>query len=416
MNRNKQPDDIVVTGIGVISSIGNTKDTFWSNLTAGVSGAARIQAFDPEGFGTTFACEVKDFNPQTLMDRRRAKRMARFSQFATCASLEALSDSGLDLANEDSARIGCIIGTGAGDYSLLEVQHRTFFEKGPLKAHPLTVPQVIPNMAAGNAAIEMGINGPNFAAISACATGTHAVATAAMMIQCGQADIMFAGGAEATVSPVAVDAYGCMKVLSTRNSEPAQASRPFDRDRDGFVMGEGAGILVLEKREHAEKRGARIYAVLAGSGMTSDAFSIAAPRDDGRWAAAAMKTAMQMAGLNPEDIGYINAHGTSTHANDITETRAIKEALGNNAYDVPVSSIKSMIGHALGAAGGIEAAVSALSLYHGVLPPTINLETPDPECDLDYIPGSAREIQAKAVLSNSFGFGGHNGVLAFTQN
>ncbi|WP_319562636.1 beta-ketoacyl-ACP synthase II [Marispirochaeta sp.] len=409
----KKADDIVVTGIGTISSIGNDKETFWENLIAGVSGADTIRAFDPTGFGSTIACEVKDFNPQELMDKRRAKRMARFSQLAVCSALAAWVDAGLDINSENPARIGSLVSSGAGDYENIEIQHRTLLEKGPLKGHPLVVPKIIPNMAAGNVAIELGIHGPNFGVVSACATGAHTLALAAQLLRLGQAEIMVAGGAESTISPLAVDAYACMKVLSTRNNAPRQASRPFDAGRDGFVIGEGAAVLVLERRDRAQNRGARIYATLAGAGMTADAQSIAAPDVKGRWAAEAMRIAMKDAGLNAADVGYINAHGTSTRANDSTETRAIKDALGSYATTTPVSSIKSMIGHTLGAAGAIEAAATVLSLYHGILPPTINQENPDPECDLDYIPNEARSVRIRAALSNSFGFGGQNGVLAF---
>jgi 3-oxoacyl-[acyl-carrier-protein] synthase II len=411
----KRADDLVVTGIGTVTSIGNDKESFWKNLIAGVSGADTIQSFDSSGFGSTIACEVKGFKPDELIDKRRARRMARFSQLGVYAAVAAWKDSGIDIEREDPARIGCILGTGAGDYENLEIQHKTLLEKGPMKGHPLAVPKIITNMAAGNAAIELGIHGPNFAAISACATGAHTIALAAWALRLGQADVMLAGGTESTITPLAVDAYACMKVLSTRNDDPKHASRPFDAGRDGFVIGEGSALLVLERRDRAEKRGARIYARLAGAGMTADAFSIAAPDEEGRWAAEAMRTALREAGLRPEDIGYINAHGTATRANDETETLAIKAALGDHAREVMISSCKSMIGHTLGAAGAIEAAATVMSLYHGILPPTINLDEPDPRCDLDYIPGSAREIQVEAALSNSFGFGGQNGVLAFTR-
>ena len=409
------PEDIVVTGLGVICALGNDTETVWKNSIDGVSGAGTISAFDATGFGSTIACEVKEFDPSQRMDKRRARRMARFSQLAVAAGVEAWNDSGLEPEKENPALIGAVVGTGAGDYENLEQQHRTLLEKGPLKGHPLAVPKIITNMAAGNLAVELGIHGPNFAAISACATGVHSIAAAAQILRLGEAEVMLAGGTESTISPLAVDAYACMKVLSTRNEDPSHASRPFDRDRDGFVIGEGAGILVLERRDRAEKRGARIYATLAGAGMTSDAFSIAAPDEEGRWAAEAMKIAMRQAGLNPEEIGYINAHGTATRANDLAETRAIKRALGAAAVRVPVSSTKSMTGHTLGAAGALEAAFSVLAVHNGVLPPTINLENPDPECDLNHIANTARERTIEAALSNSFGFGGHNGVLAFRR-
>ncbi|WP_319477920.1 beta-ketoacyl-ACP synthase II [Marispirochaeta aestuarii] len=409
----KHANDIVVTGIGAITSIGNTREAFWENLIAGRSGADTIHAFNPAGFGSTIACEVKDFNPQDLMDKRRARRMARFSQLAVCTALAAWKDAGLDLEKENPVRIASLVSSGAGDYEHIEIQHQTLLDKGPLKGHPLVVPKIIPNMAAGNVAIELGIHGPCFGAVSACATGAHTLALGAQLLQLNKADVIVAGGAESTITPLAVDAYACMKVLSTRNHEPQRASRPFDADRDGFVIGEGSAVLILERRDRAQKRGARIYATLAGTGMTADAHSIAAPDTEGRWAAEAMKTAMREAGLNPEDVGYINAHGTSTRANDSTETKAIKSALGDSARKTPVSSTKSMIGHTLGAAGALEAAATVLALYNGVLPPTINLENPDPECDLDYIPNEARSVKIRTALSNSFGFGGQNGVLAF---
>lgn len=412
--REKKPNDVVITGIGVTSCIGNDTESFWSSLIAGVSGAATIAAFDPAGFGSTIACEVKNYQHHPRLDRRRAKRMARFSQLGCSTGLAAWDDAGLDIEKEDPVRIGCIIGTGAGDYENIELQHKTLLEKGPVKGHPLAVPKIIPNMASGNLAIELGVHGPNFAAVSACATGAHTMAVAAQLIKLGQADVMLAGGTESTITPLAVDAYACMKVLSTRNDDPQHASRPFDVDRDGFVIAEGSAILVLERRDRAEKRGARIYATLAGAGMTADASSIAAPDAEGRWAAEGMRIAMREAGLNPEEIDYVNAHGTSTQANDATETRAIKTALGDHAYKTPVSSIKSMIGHSLGAAGALEAAACTLALQRGVIPPTINLENQDPDCDLDYVPNAARELPVKAILSNSFGFGGQNGVLAIT--
>lgn len=408
-------EDIVVTGLGTLTPIGLNKDDFWTNLTTGVSGAAPIAAFDTSGFATTIACELKGFKASDFMDKRNARKMSRFSQIAVCASLEAVRDSGLDLKSVDPVRAGCVVGSAAGDYEVLEKQFAILQDRGPGKGNPLAVPRIIPNMAAGNVAIELGINGPNMAALSACATGLHSIGTAMQMLRLNQVDVMVAGGSESTITPLVVDAYSCMRVLSTRNDDPGAASRPFDRDRDGFVIGEGAGALVLERRSHAEARGARIYAVLGGMGMTADASSIAAPDENGTWSGKAMELAMAEAELNPEDIGYINAHGTSTQANDRTETRAIQRVFGERSASLPVSSSKSMIGHTLGAAGAIEAAATVLAVHKGVLPPTINQDNPDPDCPLDTIPGTARELPVKAALTNSFGFGGQNAVLAVKQ-
>lgn len=409
------PEDIVVTGIGTLTPIGLNKDDFWNNLLSGVSGAAAIGSFDTEGFATKIACELKGFKASDFMDKKNARKMSRFSQLAVCSALEAVNDAGLDSDNIDPLRTGCIMGSAAGDYEILEKQFAILSERGPGKGHPLAVPRIIPNMAAGNIAIELGIHGPNMAALSACATGIHSIASAINILRCSQADVMIAGGTESTITPLVVDSYSCMRVLSTRNDNPEAASRPFDQDRDGFVIGEGASSLVIEKRSHAEKRGARIYAVLAGVGMTADASSIAAPDENGKWSGLAMELAMKESSLNPEDIGYINAHGTSTKANDRTETKAIQHIFGKGSVP-PVSSSKSMIGHTLGAAGAIEAAATILSIYNGVLHPTINQDTPDPECPLDTIPGAAREADIKAALTNSFGFGGQNAVLAVKKN
>ncbi|HAP43530.1 MAG: beta-ketoacyl-[acyl-carrier-protein] synthase II [Spirochaetes bacterium GWD1_61_31] len=405
---------IVVTGIGVISSIGCTAPLFWDNLVAGHSGAAAIGAFDAAGFASRIACEARDFVPEDWLDRKRVRSMARFSQFASSAALQAVKDSGLDLAAGDPSRLGCVIGAAAGDYQLLESQHSTLLAKGPGHGNPLAVPKIIPNMAASNVAIDVGAQGPSIAVLSACASGAHSIGAAMDMLSLGHADIMLAGGTESTITPLVVDSYACMRVLSSRNDQPQQASRPFDRDRDGFVIGEGAAVLVLENYESAKRRGARIYAELLGYGSTCDAFSIAIPEPEGKLAAQAMSVALTRSGLNPADIGYINAHGTSTQANDKTETLAIKRVFGvNTTPPPPISSNKSMIGHTLGAAGAIEAAATILAIHHGILPPTINLDHPDPDCNLDYIPHYARKVPIKAAISNSFGFGGHNCVLCF---
>jgi 3-oxoacyl-[acyl-carrier-protein] synthase II len=411
----KSDQDIVVTGLGALTAIGQNKDDFWGNLIKGVSGAGQVKAFDAQGFLSTIACELKDFKASDYIDKKSARKMSRFSQLAVCAAVEAHKDSGLDLTSLDPVRVGCVMGSAAGDYEVLEKQFSTLAARGPGKGNPLAVPRIIPNMAAGNIAIELGIHGPNMAALSACATGVHSIATAVQMLRLGTADVMFAGGTESTITPLVLDSYACMRVLSTRNDDPLTASRPFDLHRDGFVIGEGSGVLVLEKRAHAEKRGAKIYATIGGIGMTADASSIAAPDEHGTWSARAMELAIAEAGLTPDDIDYVNAHGTSTGANDRTETLAIHRVFGARGTTIPVSSNKSMIGHTLGAAGAIESVATILSIYNGILPPTINQETPDPECKLDTIPNVAREQKIKAAITNSFGFGGQNAVLAILE-
>jgi 3-oxoacyl-[acyl-carrier-protein] synthase II len=405
--------EIVVSGIGVFTSIGCNKDDFWKALISGRSGVRRIQAFNPTGHISQIASEVTSFKPEDYIDRKQARRMARVSQFASAAAIQAVKDAGLDVAKENPVRIGCAIGSAAWDYASIEEQHLKFIEKGPGFINPLSVPKSIANMPACNAAIVLGIHGPNLGISAACATGALAIGTALGVLREGRADVMLAGGAESTLTGLVIDSYACMSVLSRRNDEPERASRPFDADRDGFVIAEGAGILVLETMEHAKKRGAEPLAILKGFGMTADAYNIALPEPEGKWAAAAIEEALKDASLNIEDIGYINAHGTSTKANDKVETLAIHRVFGDRR--VPVSSNKSMIGHALSAAGGIEAAATVLTVKHGILPPTINYETKDPECDLDVVPNVARESKIKAAISNSFGFGGQNGVLVFTK-
>ncbi len=404
---------IVVTGIGVYAAVGNNRKAFWDALTAGVSGAGPITGFDPSGYKSRIAGEIKDFDPEEFLSKKRARRMSRFSQLASSAALQAVSDAGLTLESLDLSRVGTVIGTAAGDYENLEAEHRRLLERGPGYGHPLSVPMIIPNMSSANVAIDLGISGPNIGVATACSSGAHAIALSSLILRSGAADVMLAGGAEAAISPLTVNAYGCMGVLTSRNDDPAHASRPFDADRDGFLIGEGSAVLVLEREEDAKRRGAEILAYLAGAGMTADAYSIAIPEPDGKAAATAITQAMSQAGLNPEDIGYINAHGTSTPANDATETKAIKRALGTHAYNVAISSSKSMIGHTLGAAGAVEAVATVMAVHTGVLPPTINYETPDPDCDLDYIPNEAREKRVRAAVSNSFGFGGQNCALLF---
>ena len=409
------PEDIVVTGIGVYTSIGQNRKEFWEALTSGVSGAGRIRAFDPAGQKCQVASEVKNFDPLKYVTGKRAGRMGRFSQLAVCAAFQAIADAGIQLDKENTDRIGCVIGTAAGDYEDIESQHKVFLEKGPGFCKPFAVPKIISNMSSANIAIDLGIHGPNIGVATACSSGSHAIGVAMGVLKLGQADIMLAGGAESTITPLVVDAYACMGVLTSRNDDPETASRPFDAGRDGFVIGEGSGVLVLERYERARRRGAEPLAVLSGFGMTSDAYSIAIPEPEGVWATRAMEHAIQGSGVDRSDVGYINAHGTSTKVNDRIETIAIKLCFGSGAYQIPISSTKSMIGHTLGAAGGIEAAATVLSIYYGVLPPTINYQTSDPDCDLDIIPNEAREVKVKAAVSNSFGFGGQNSVLLFSK-
>ncbi len=405
---------VVVTGIGVFTSIGCNRVDFWNSLITGKSGIKRIQAFDPDGHKSQIGSEVISYKPEDYFDRKESRKMARVSQMASSAAIEAVRDAGLDLNNEDRDRIGCVIGSAAGDYTHLEDQHIRFLKMGPGSVNPLTVPRVIPNMPVCNAAMVLGIHGPNLGVSAACTTGTHSIGIALGLLRGNMADVILAGGAESTMTPLVLDAYSSMGVLSTFNEEPEHASRPFDMNRDGFVMGEGACVLVLETLEHADKRGAKPLALLSGFGMTTDAYGIAAPEPNGTWAAMAMQLAVKDAGLDPEDIGYINAHGTSTRVNDKTETIAIHKAFGYR--NIPVSSNKSMIGHTLGAAGAIEAAATVLTVHYGILPPNINFKLKDPECDLDVIPNQSRAVKIGAAISNSFGFGGQNGVLVFTKD
>lgn len=410
MSNNKS---IVVTGIGVFTSIGCNRIDFWNSIMAGKSGVKRIQAFDPSEHKTQIASEITDYDPKDYFDRKEARKMARVSQFASSAAIEAVKDAGLDLGKEDRTRIGCVIGSAAGDYNHLEEQHQRFLSKGPGSVNPVTVPRCIPNMPVCNAANTLGIYGPNLGISAACTTGTHSIGIALGLLRGSTADVILAGGAESTITPLVLDAYSSMGVLSSYNEHPEKASRPFDLNRDGFVMGEGSSVLVLETLEHAEKRGAIPLAYLSGFGMTADAYGIAAPEPTGKWAALAMENAVKDANLSMDDIGYVNAHGTSTKMNDKTETIAIKKAFKDR--NVPVSSTKSMIGHTLGAAGAIEAAACVMAVNQGILPPTINFETKDPDCDIDMIPNKARETNIKAAISNSFGFGGQNGVLVFSK-
>lgn len=407
--------DIAVTGIGIFSSIGCTKDRFWDSLVAGISGVKPIVTFDTSRNKTRIASEISSFHPETFLNHKQIRRMARVSQLAVCAAFGAVQDAGLDLNKENLSRIGCVIGSAAGDYRNLEEQYTRFTQKGPGSVNALTIPKVIPNMPACNVSISLGIQGPNLGVSTACATGAHAIGMALGILRQGWADVILAGGAESTITPFVLDGYSCMGVLSQRNSSPEMASRPFDLDRDGFVIGEGSGVLVLETMEHARNRGAEILALLKGFGMTCDGYNIAIPEPNGSAAAAAIIQASKDARINIDDIQFINAHGTSTKVNDRVESNAINLVFGEEVNRVPVSSNKSMIGHTLGAAGAIEAAATVLTLYHGVIPPTINYNARDPECDLNIVANDAREVGVKAAISNSFGFGGQNAVVVFTK-
>jgi len=408
---------IVVTGLGVCAPNGTGVDAFWSALIAGRSGVRPIAAFDASPLRSRIAGEVVDFDGATRLPAKTAKRTARFAQLALGAALEAVESAGL--AGDDSAdlrdRSAIVVGSGIGAFDFFEREHIPFLEKGPGKFHPLTVPLVIPNAAAGIIAMEIGSHGPNFCVTSACASGANSIGTALDLIRSGRADIALAGAAESTISPFAIDGYCQLRALSTRNDDPPGASRPFSRDRDGFVIAEGAGILVLEELEHAKRRGATIYAELAGYGASADAYHLTAPEPEAKGAVRAMRAALADAQLPPEAIQLVNAHGTSTPLNDVVETGAIKTVFGDHARKLAVHSTKSMTGHALGAAPALEATASVLALSRGVIHPTINLNEPDPACDLDYVPLVAREARLDAVMSNSFGFGGHNAVLIFRR-
>lgn len=406
---------VVVTGLGAVTPIGNTLAEYWQGLLSGRNGIGPITLFDASRHDCRIAGEVKGFSPHEYMDRKEAKRMDRFAQFGVAASFQAIADAQFVINELNAEQVGVIIGTGVGGLKVLEDQQEVYLTKGPDRCSPFMIPTMIANMAAGLTAIHIGAKGPNCCTVTACASGANAVGDAFRLIQSGYAQAMICGGTEAAVTPLALAGFAASRALSTRNDDPAHASRPFDRDRDGFVMGEGAGILLLEELEHALSRGARIYAEIVGYGMTCDAYHMTAPVPGGEGAARAMQMAMKDARLTPEQVSYINAHGTSTPANDVTETKAIKKALGDAAYKVAISSTKSMTGHLLGGSGGIEAVAAVMAIANNQLPPTINLENPDPECDLDYVPNQSRARKVDAVLSNSFGFGGHNVTLAFKK-
>ena len=404
---------VVITGLGVVTSIGHDVDAFWASLLAGRGGIHRVTLFDPTEFASQIGAEVRDWDAAKHMDPKEARRNDRYTHFGFVAAKQAVSDSGLDVTKENGDRVGVIIGSGIGGMWTYESQLKVLAERGPRRVSPFTIPSLIGNMCSGLVAIEYGARGPNFGIVSACATGTHALGEAAHAIRRGEADVMIAGGSEAAITPFAYASFCSMKAMSTRNDAPEKACRPFDQDRDGFVMGEGAGVLVLESLEHARARGARIYCELAGYAATCDAFHITQPDPEGKGLSLAMQRALEYAAVAPEAIDYINAHGTSTPYNDKFETLAIKKLFGDHARKLAVSSTKSMTGHLLGAAGGIESVICAKTIQTGKIPPTINLEKPDPDCDLDYVPNVAREAKVRAVLSNNLGFGGQNAAAVF---
>ncbi len=406
---------VVVTGMGCLCPVGNTVTETWKSLLEGKSGAGWITHFDASKHKTRFAAEVKGFDGAALFGPRDARKMDRYTQFATAAAMEALEQSGLKIDDSNRDRIGVLIGTGIGGIGTLLEQADVMRERGPDRVSPFLVPMMISDSAAGMLAIRFGVRGPNMAIATACASGNNAIGEALDIIRRGAADVMIAGGSEAALVPVAMAGMNVMTALSTRNEDPQSASRPFDKDRDGFLMGEGAGILIIETLEHAQQRGAQILAEITGYGTTDDAHHISAPAENGAGAAMSMKLALEDAGLTTNDIGYINAHGTSTQLNDKSETAAIKTVFGEQAYQIPVSSTKSMTGHLLGASGAVEATFCVMAIRDEILPPTINYHTPDPECDLDYVPNQARKASPKHVMSNSFGFGGHNATLIFTR-
>ena len=406
---------VVVTGIGLVTPVGNSVETTWTALVQGRSGADYIKKFDTEKFSVRFACEIKDFDPLNYVEKKEARKMGAFIHYAIAASQEAVDDSGLKITDEVAENVGTYISSGIGDFWAIEREHSKLLNDGPSRVSPFFIPSAIVNLASGQVSIRHNAKGPNSATATACSAGAHAIGDSFKIIQRGDADAMICGGAESAITPMSVAGFAALRALSTRNDDPQHASRPFDLNRDGFVIGEGAGILILEELEFAKRRGARIYAEVVGYGMTGDAFHITMPDASGSGAVRVMQRTLKDAGVNPEDVGYINAHGTSTPYNDKFETMAIKKTFGDHANKIPISSTKSMTGHLLGAAGGVEGVFSVLSIYRNILLPTINYETPDPECDLDYIPNQARDATVQYVLSNSFGFGGTNAALLFKR-
>ncbi|MEI9959747.1 MAG: beta-ketoacyl-ACP synthase II [Limisphaerales bacterium] len=413
MASNSTDRRVVITGLGVVTPLGNQLDVFWNNLIAGQCGVDRITSFDTTAFDTKIAAEVKDFDPTPAFPSpKEIRRADRYSQFGIYAGWSALKDSGLDLDKENRDEIGVIIGSGIGGLQTTAEQHKILLDRGPGRLSPFMIPMLISNMASGLFSMYYNLRGPNFATCSACSTANHAIGEAWRAIKMGDAPVMFAGGAEATVIAVGIGGFCAMRAMSTRNDDPKHASRPFDKERDGFVMGEGASVVVLEELEHAKKRGAKIYCEVVGYGNTADAYHMTAPSIGGEGAARCMKMALRNGGLNIEDISYINAHGTSTPQGDVCETQAIKSVFGDRAKKIAISSTKGATGHMLGAAGAVEMSICALAIRNGIVPPTINLQIPDPECDLDYVPNTARELKVNAIINNSFGFGGHNASIA----
>ncbi len=406
---------VVVTGLGLVTACGNDVPTTWSAMMSGVNGADYIKKFDPEKFSVQFACEVKNFDPLSFLDKKEARRMGAFTHFALAAADEAVKDSGLVIDSSNDEMVGTYISSGIGDFWAIEREHEKLLNSGPDRVSPFFIVSAIVNLAAGNVSIRHGAKGPNSATATACSAGAHAIGDSFRLIERGDADAMICGGAESAITPMSVAGFASMRALSTRNDDPKRASRPFDAERDGFVIGEGSGIMILEELEFAKARGARIYAEIAGYGMSGDAFHVTMPDETGSGAIRVMNRAIKDAGITPDQIGYVNAHGTSTPYNDKFESMAIRKVFGEHADKLAVSSTKSMTGHALGAAGGIEAVFSVLAMHENKLPPTINYEFPDPDCDLDYIPNVAREAKVDYVLSNSFGFGGTNACLIFKR-
>ncbi len=402
---------VVLTGVGLVSALGLDTESTWSGLLQGKSGVGPITHFDASDFSSRIAAEVKDLDPLAYVDTKNARKMDLFILYAIAASDVAVKSANLSVTKENAERIGVYIGSGIGGFGTIEAQHTNYLEKGPRKISPFFIPASISNLATGQVSIRLGTTGPNSATCTACSAGCHAIGDSFKIIERGAADVMIAGGSEAAITPMGVGGFAAMRALSTRNEEPDRASRPFDRDRDGFVIGEGSGIVILEELEHARRRDARILAEIVGYGMSGDAHHITAPPEDGSGAVRVMRATLEDAGVDPSEVDYINAHGTSTPPNDRIETRAIKAVFSDHAYKLPISSTKSMTGHLLGAAGGLEAGISALVLHHQIIPPTINLENPDPDCDLDYVPGTARKAEIRYVLSSSFGFGGTNACI-----
>ncbi len=406
------PRRVVVTGVGLVSPVGSTKEKFWNSLVNGVSGVKELKAFDSSKFSSHIAAEAIDFDPSQYLNPKELRRTDRFVQFAIVAAKSCIEDSGLDLGKLDLNRAGVLIGSGIGGLHTIEKEAFQYIEKGPSRITPFLIPMLIVNMASGQVSIMLGFKGPNSTVATACATGNHAIGDAYKIIQRGDADVMIAGGTEGAITPLGFGGFCALKALSTRNDAPEKASRPFDKGRDGFVMGEGAGLVILEELEHAKARNARIYAEMAGYGMSGDGYHMTAPHPEGDGAVRCIQACLKDGGFKPEDIDYINAHGTSTELNDKIETLAIKKVFGKHAYKLAVSSTKSMTGHLLGAAGGVEFIVCAMTIKEGIIPPTINQETPDPDCDLDYVPNKARKATVRVAISNAFGFGGHNATIA----